>query len=578
MRLYRQNLTDKDHLIIVLDPLFHDASYKANKKKNQWMWKSYLILCQTYAQAILKKYRPGDLVWIHDYQLVMLPHFLRKAKPDIKIDLSLYAKFPNWGHLAEVEDISHILRSMLQADHIAFKSKADAAKFATACQQIQSTSASLLPSLRPQPMGTYANPLVCEHCNQQHKRPSKSERSAMMTKRVKQLRAMFPHRQLIFSRSANRANLFRTLAAFADLLSKHRFMVDRTVLFLFCTSHSLPAKEWKAVHEIARQINQIYGTTEFVPVHLYHQELDAEEEEAFMTASDLGVFLDNPNEHHEEDDYVKRFVISQQQRHAPLLIHPSASLASAPIHCRQGVLTVIQSPHDISSLASALYDNLAMCSIHAKAHYEALYHHVLATAEATASMETSVLHETDSHNILEEPSSTDTLHPPATTSASSPAGQEPRTSPLPLAPPQNTNGTMGMHKAPHAHSRTDPRPSRQPSLTKNAWLLKEETCTAKEGEDTSAASSSFVEKEASTTALMNHVKARRNGKEKEENETSPSTFFSRTFSAVQTDEQDRLPVCSLKLKAHTAFTDWHTKYLRKVSMLKVLAEYPSPVT
>jgi len=42
------------------------------------------------------------LVWIHDYQLLMVPHYLRQILPDAEIGMSIYANFPYYEHLASI--------------------------------------------------------------------------------------------------------------------------------------------------------------------------------------------------------------------------------------------------------------------------------------------------------------------------------------------------------------------------------------------------------------------------------------------------------------------------------------------
>ena len=40
---------------------------------------------QLFAERILQIYQPGDVVWIHDYHLMLLPNMLRQRVPNIYI-------------------------------------------------------------------------------------------------------------------------------------------------------------------------------------------------------------------------------------------------------------------------------------------------------------------------------------------------------------------------------------------------------------------------------------------------------------------------------------------------------------
>ena len=64
--------------------------------------------------------RPDDLVWIHDYHLLLLPQMLREVKPDISIGLFLHVPFPSSSVFRIVPRREELLRGMLGADYLGF--------------------------------------------------------------------------------------------------------------------------------------------------------------------------------------------------------------------------------------------------------------------------------------------------------------------------------------------------------------------------------------------------------------------------------------------------------------------------
>lgn len=207
-------------------------------------------------------------------------------------------------------------------------------------------------------------------------------------KRAKEIRNLFPHRQIIFCRDTHVANVIRTLAAFSQLFSKDRYLMNHLVLIHLCSAR-VPASDLTAIPEIVRQINQLYGNTDFVPVHFYHQELDREEREALMAAADLGLFLGSQSS---TLTSAKEFVLSQYERHAPLVMSQESSLVIP-----NGVITAIEDPSDIPALVTALHDTLTLCSIDSEKRYESLYKFVLENDAITCAhrfIETLVDHET----------------------------------------------------------------------------------------------------------------------------------------------------------------------------------------
>ncbi|KAG1448490.1 hypothetical protein G6F46_010727 [Rhizopus delemar] len=112
-----------------------------------------------------------------------------------------------------------------------------------------------------------------------------------INKRSRSIRNLFFDKQIVFSKEdTTAAHILYTLAAFANLLCQQPKLINRLVLVQICSS-KIPAHELEAVPEIVRQINQLYGTTEFVPVHFYHQEIDQDELLAFMNAAHIGLCL-----------------------------------------------------------------------------------------------------------------------------------------------------------------------------------------------------------------------------------------------------------------------------------------------
>ena len=73
-------------------PLLH---YLPNylRYEPEW-WEQYQNVNQTFAEKVLEVAKPGDLVWVHDYQLMLLPAMLRARAPHLKIGFFLHTPFP----------------------------------------------------------------------------------------------------------------------------------------------------------------------------------------------------------------------------------------------------------------------------------------------------------------------------------------------------------------------------------------------------------------------------------------------------------------------------------------------------
>jgi hypothetical protein len=73
-------------------PLYHDKAVPAEYHRH-W-WDGYRRINQRYAEAAAKVAGDGATVWVHDYQLQLVPGMLRELRPDLRIGFFLHIPFP----------------------------------------------------------------------------------------------------------------------------------------------------------------------------------------------------------------------------------------------------------------------------------------------------------------------------------------------------------------------------------------------------------------------------------------------------------------------------------------------------
>src|SRR6202012_2367474 len=104
----------------VLWPLFHYFTSLANYESQYF--DAYVQVNQLFAEKIVPILQPGDQVWIHDYQLMILPHLLRSKRPDATIGFFLHIPFPSYEifRLLPTEWKKTLLHGVMGADLIGF--------------------------------------------------------------------------------------------------------------------------------------------------------------------------------------------------------------------------------------------------------------------------------------------------------------------------------------------------------------------------------------------------------------------------------------------------------------------------
>jgi trehalose 6-phosphate synthase/phosphatase len=75
-------------------PLFHYFPYLAVYEEEYW--DEYKQVNRVFAEAVLKVLRPDDLLWVHDYQLMLVPALIRERFPDLPIGFFLHIPFPSY--------------------------------------------------------------------------------------------------------------------------------------------------------------------------------------------------------------------------------------------------------------------------------------------------------------------------------------------------------------------------------------------------------------------------------------------------------------------------------------------------
>ena len=99
-------------------PLFHYVHTIALFDNR--LFEAYREVNRKFMEAIASHIKPGDTLWLHDYQLLLLPNMLRERFPDIAIGFFLHIPFPSYELFRLLPWREEILEGILGADLIGF--------------------------------------------------------------------------------------------------------------------------------------------------------------------------------------------------------------------------------------------------------------------------------------------------------------------------------------------------------------------------------------------------------------------------------------------------------------------------
>jgi trehalose 6-phosphate synthase/phosphatase len=92
-------------------------------------WALYRAVNERYAEAVIERLRPGDRIWVHDYQLMLVPRLVRERCPHARIGFFLHTPFPDPSSFATLLHGGELLDGLLGADVIGFHTCAYARRF-----------------------------------------------------------------------------------------------------------------------------------------------------------------------------------------------------------------------------------------------------------------------------------------------------------------------------------------------------------------------------------------------------------------------------------------------------------------
>ena len=110
---------------VIVPPTFHRA----------W-WNTYRRVNQRFAEAVAEVSAPGATVWVHDYQLQLVPAMIRAIRPDVRIGWFNHIPFPPVELFSQLPWRRALVEGLLGADFLGFQRVADAENFLRVCRRL----------------------------------------------------------------------------------------------------------------------------------------------------------------------------------------------------------------------------------------------------------------------------------------------------------------------------------------------------------------------------------------------------------------------------------------------------------
>ena len=115
-------------------PLYHDALRASTYDGDDW--RIYTDVNQHFAERTAAIASDGAVVWVHDYQLQLVPAMLRRLRPDLRIGFFLHIPFPPQELFMRFPWRERILDGLLGADLVGFQRGVAADNFVALAQRL----------------------------------------------------------------------------------------------------------------------------------------------------------------------------------------------------------------------------------------------------------------------------------------------------------------------------------------------------------------------------------------------------------------------------------------------------------
>lgn len=354
--------------------LFHYKQHEpTDGRKERLHWADYYRMNQKFANAIIELYKPGDIVVIHDYFLMLLPSMLRQRMPNMYISFFLHIPFPSSEFLRCLPRRKEILEGVLGANLVGFQSFSYSRHFLSCCTRILGFPSDTLGvdayGSRVQ-VGVFPIGIDAAKVEAAAWAPS-------VTEKYDALKKMYNGKKIIVGRDRldSVRGVAQKLQAFERFLEMFPEWREKVVLIQVTSPTTSTDNEKEdpenkigsQVNELVMQINGHYGSLSFSPVQHYPQYLTQDEYFALLRAADIGLITsvrDGMNTTSLE------YIICQKGGNGPLILSEFSGTAgslSDAIHIN---------PWDLTDVAEKINGALIMSEDKRESMQNGLYKHV----------------------------------------------------------------------------------------------------------------------------------------------------------------------------------------------------------
>jgi alpha,alpha-trehalose-phosphate synthase [UDP-forming]/trehalose-phosphatase len=337
-------------------PLYHDVIATPEFKRS-W-WDAYVRVNRRFAEAAAANVAESGFVWVHDYQLQLVPQMVRELRPDVTIGYFHHIPFPAYALYAQLPWRRQVLEGLLGADVIGFQRVADAGNFQRSIRRLlhypTKGDTVTVPTIDEQPRTviakSYPISIDVETFLELARKPEVLARAKELREQIGSAKLMLGVDRLDYTKGIR-----HRLKAYGELLADgHLTGEDATLVQI--ASPSRPGVEAyqdlrDEIEKTVARINGDYSTVETTAIRYLHQGYPREEMVALYLAADVMLVTalrDGMNL------VAKEYVAVRQDNTGVLVLSEFAGAAD------ELGSALLVNPHDIEGMKDIMMRALAM--------------------------------------------------------------------------------------------------------------------------------------------------------------------------------------------------------------------------
>jgi len=327
-------------------PLYHDA-IRSPTYHRTW-WHAYREVNMRFATTIAENVAPGGTVWIHDYQLQLVPQMLRTLRPDVLIGFFLHIPFPPSELFMQLPWRREILAGLLGADLLGFQLHSSASNFSRLARRLTpatGTDSGLDFEGRAIRVGSFPISVDCDQIVELASDPT-------VRARAREIRHDLGDPEFLLlgvDRLDYTKGIQQRIKAVAEMLDDGQLSAERQVMIQIAVpSRESDAHYEQERHDLEREVSEVNGEHGLVghpAIHYLHKNLPFDELIALYLAADIMLvtpFKDGMNL------VAKEYVMSRTDLTGKLILSEFAGAATE----LRGAYMV--NPHDTDGIKESI--------------------------------------------------------------------------------------------------------------------------------------------------------------------------------------------------------------------------------